>query len=141
VNPKERFGAQKPTLALVPSAGIAAASLAAEDGAQKYGPYNWRDAPVSAMTYINAARRHLDAWVDGEAFASDSAIPNLGAVVQGISILLDAIACGSWIDDRPSPGQASQMHDAIKAWKADVAAGRDRHEAANEHLGRYFGQK
>lgn len=117
-NPKERYGAQKPALHLLPPSALALVALVMEDGGRKYGPYNWRESAVCATTYVSAAKRHLDAWLDGEAYTSDSGLPNLAAVAACALILLDAQLSDKLIDDRPLAGAASVVHDAAKAWKA-----------------------
>lgn len=71
------------------------------DGAAKYGAYNWRDISVSAHTYVDAAKRHLDLWFEGQELASDSKVHHLGHALACCAILLDAQECGRLIDDRP----------------------------------------
>lgn len=71
------------------------------DGATKYGAYNWRNKSVSASIYIDAAKRHLDLWFEGQEFASDSKVHHLGHALACCAILLDAQECGRLIDDRP----------------------------------------
>ena len=75
--------------------------MAMMDGAEKYGPYNWRKISVRASIYIDAAKRHLDAWFEGQECASDSKVHHLGHALACCAILLDAQACGRLIDDRP----------------------------------------
>ncbi len=35
-------------------------------GAKKYAPDNWQIVPNARIRYYNAARRHIEAWRDGE---------------------------------------------------------------------------
>lgn len=56
-NPKQRYGDLKPNMALVPGVAVAHEALAMEQGAAKYGAYNWREKAVEALTYISAAKR------------------------------------------------------------------------------------
>jgi hypothetical protein len=100
-NPKAVHGAQKPDLSLVPGVALVAEALAMEDGARKYGAYNWRESRIEARTYVAAAIRHLQAWLDGEELTSDTGVPNLGAVRACCGILLDAQASGTLVDNRP----------------------------------------
>lgn len=79
------------------------------DGAQKYGPANWRVDPVSASTYVNAALRHLFSWYDGERDATDSGCHHLGHAAACLAILLDAEAQGTLIDDRPTAGKSAEL--------------------------------
>src|SRR5215467_9371409 len=57
---------KKVNVALVLPFSIIAEALGLSDGAIKYSPYNWRGSPVEVRTYVAAAKRHIDAWLDGE---------------------------------------------------------------------------
>jgi hypothetical protein len=118
-NPKKAFGATKPDLALVPPVGTLHQAMAHELGAKKYGAFNWRQDPVENMTYIAAAMRHLQAYLDGEDYTSDSEglVHNLGAVMAGCAIVLDSLELGILIDNRPLPGKASAVQERIQGLK------------------------
>lgn len=109
VNPKDLIAGKKPPLHLVPPALRIYAALAMKNGAEKYGPYNWRDKPIIASVYVSAIGRHLDAWFDGEEVASDSQVPHLAHAVASLAILIDAIEHGNVIDDRPPAGPAGKL--------------------------------
>jgi hypothetical protein len=129
-------------VALVPSIGLVLAALAAEDGGKKYGPYNYREGhPVEVMTYANACLRHLQAFIDGEDFTSDTGVPNLGGVIMCAAIIADIMASGVAVDNRPKPGPASKLQDAGKEWKKAVASGQDPVAAAQLILGPAMGVK
>jgi hypothetical protein len=108
-NPKDRLGIKKVRLSLVPEASIIYQALAMEDGANKYGPYNWREKKVKASIYIDAAKRHLAQWFDGEECASDSKKPHLAHALACLGIIVDALETGNLIDDRPPKGNASKL--------------------------------
>lgn len=108
-NPKDRLGIKKAQLNLVPPSSIIYQALAMEDGAVKYGPYNWRKNQVKASIYVAACIRHLLSWQDGENNASDSQKPHLAHALACIGILVDAIETGNLVDDRPLPGACSQL--------------------------------
>lgn len=118
-NPKTRNGATKPSLGLIPPVAMLHEATAMEDGADKYGPFNWRTDPVSAMTYVHALKRHCDNWLDGQEFTSDTGVHNLGAVRACAGILLDAQACGTLIDDRPPPGMSAETQEALRLVKIE----------------------
>ena len=80
-----------------------------ENGAKKYGPFNWRSNKVIASIYIGAAMRHLESWYDGEENAKDSGVPHLGHALASIGILVDALTTGNLVDDRPVPGSAASL--------------------------------
>lgn len=113
-NPKDLLGAKKVSLNLVPASSLIYQALAMEDGAKKYGPYNWRANKVIASIYIAAAMRHLQAWHDGEEVAEDSQKPHLAHALACLGIIVDAKETGNLVDDRPLPGAASKL---IKEWE------------------------
>jgi hypothetical protein len=136
-NPKDAIGDTKPPLHLVPEALVIFASQAMKNGADKYGPFNWRDHPILAHVYISAIRRHLAAWFDGEDFAGDSGVHHLAHAAAGLAILLDAMATGNLIDDRPTPGPSSALIEQFTfkaprtvAEALDLVAGRTPSEQA-----------
>lgn len=108
-NPKERYGKQKPQMALVPAVGVIATAKVMELGARKYGAFNWREKPVSVMTYLHAAQRHLAAFVDGEDKDRGSEESHLAHVAANMMILLDAAEGGMAVDDRPKAGKAGRV--------------------------------
>ena len=99
-NPKDIIGSAKLPLHLWPTTATILGALALMDGALKYGRSNWREAGVRATIYVDAARRHLDAWLEGEDDADDSSVPHLGHALACIAILIDAQAHGKLVDDR-----------------------------------------
>ena len=112
-NPKTKYGKAKPAIGLIPGPALLHIADAFGDGAQKYGPANWRVDPVSASTYINAALRHLYSWFDGEELAEDSGVHHLGHAAACLAIVLDAQAQGTLVDDRPNPGKTSELIKAL----------------------------
>lgn len=107
-NPKDALGAKKPPLTLVPPALAIYTSRVMELGAKKYGPYNWREFPVKYTVYIEAAMRHLYAAFDGEDIDPESNMPHIAHAAACMAILLDALALGNLIDDRPIKGPAAK---------------------------------
>lgn len=76
-NPKDLIGSSKLPLSLWPATATAMGCLAFLDGALKYGRSNFRAVGVRASIYVDAAKRHLDAWFEGEEFDPDSSLPHL----------------------------------------------------------------
>jgi hypothetical protein len=116
-NPKTAQGAKKPDLSVVPPAGILHMSLAMMQGAEKYGPFNWRENSVAVRVYVAAIMRHALEYLDGEDFSADSVaaglpVHNLGHVMACCAILLDAYETGNLIDNRPRGGAATRMIEA-----------------------------
>jgi hypothetical protein len=102
LDPKGEAGKRKAQLQLLPPVFNSATAKALENGAAKYGPWNWRESDkVSALTYVGAIRRHLDAYLDGEDIDKESGAPHLGHIAANCAILLDAQEHGPLHDDRP----------------------------------------
>tara|TARA_A100001037_G_scaffold287811_1_gene297746 strand:- start:407 stop:724 length:318 start_codon:yes stop_codon:yes gene_type:complete len=93
----------KVPLHLLPPAFNREVAHALKHGADKYGPWNWREEGrrLLASTYIGAIRRHLDAWQDGEDIDPESGQAHLAHIAASVAILLDAQEHGTFEDDRP----------------------------------------
>lgn len=104
-NPKTEFGLKKPPLNLIPPIALVEESKAFGNGAEKYGPFNWREKTVSVSIYVAAAMRHLLAYWDGEDLAQDSKVHHLAHARACLAILLDAGSLGKLNDDRPPKGR------------------------------------
>lgn len=127
-NPKTLMGAQKvPMLSVIPPASLIAQGIAMRygaflapraDGTRGYGPYNWRDQPIEAHIYIDAAMRHLLQWQDGDDYEiirddsgnEISCVSHLGFALATIGILIDAIENNTCIDDRPKVRRQVATH-------------------------------
>jgi len=109
MNPKDLLGVKKSPVHLVPPALVIETAPAMANGADKYGPYNWREKEVKLSVYIAAAQRHLMAYWDGEDVAEDSGVNHLAHVAACIAIVLDAAAIGKLVDDRPPAGGAPAL--------------------------------
>jgi hypothetical protein len=119
-NPKTRMGALKLPLHLVPPSAKAFLAMAMEDGANKYGPYNYREEKVSISTYYAAAQRHLDSFWDGENIAEDSNIHHIAHAMACCAIILDAATCGTLIDDRPRAGAGPLLQKQYHQLKQEL---------------------
>ena len=105
-NPKDAIGSDKLPLHLWPTTATALGSLGLLDGALKYGRSNFREIGVRASIYYDAARRHLDAWFEGEDTDPDSGLPHHSHALACLAILVDAAAVGKLTDDRMVAGRA-----------------------------------
>lgn len=121
-NPKEEMGRAKVPLHLNPPAASAAQAAAHWHGAHRggkdktgYGEWNWRESGVNLMTYVGAAKRHLDAIVDGEWIDPESGVPHLGHVMAGCAVALDAQHGGMLTDD--TPGRCLEAVKAGDHWE------------------------
>lgn len=109
VNPKDLIGITKPNLFLVPPSAEIYLALAFQDGAAKYGPYNWREKKVKASVYIAACKRHIGKYIDGLNIDAGSGKPELAHAMACLAILADATETGNLHDDRPKPGSAPEL--------------------------------
>ena len=110
-NPKTAHGCKKVPMHLVPPIVIASLAMAWKSGAEKYGPYNWREpgAGISSSTYYAACLRHLSAWWDGEDNDPDNKkVSHLAHAAACLGMLIDAGSIpGQLNDDRPPKGAVS----------------------------------
>ena len=100
MDPKGDAGKIKPQLGLIPPSAMEQTAKVHALGAGKYGPWNWRETGVNAMTYVHAIMRHLNAWRDGEDNDTESGASHIAHIAASCNILMDASACGNLIDDR-----------------------------------------
>jgi hypothetical protein len=103
-NPKDAIGSDKLPLHLWPETATAMGTLGLLDGALKYGRNNWRETGVRATIYIDALKRHINAYAEGEDLDPDSKMPHLAHALACLAILVDADAAGKLNDDRNYPG-------------------------------------
>lgn len=109
-NPKTAFGMAKiPSLSVIPSTAILELGKAFNNGASKYGAFNWREGKISSSVYMDAAMRHLLAWYDGEELAEDSGVHHLGHAMACLALVLDSQVCGTLNDNRPKMGGPAPM--------------------------------
>jgi len=107
-DPKGAVGATKTPLGLIPPHAMEQTAWVHKLGADKYGPWNWRETGVCASTYVNAILRHLNAWRDGEDLDPESGISHLAHVACSANILMDAGYCGKLQDDRNTTRQCNE---------------------------------
>jgi dATP/dGTP diphosphohydrolase, N-terminal len=100
LNPKDSIGCRKAPLGMLPTVGMIYGSLGMHEGALKYGSNNFNESPVNASVYIDAIERHLQKYKTGQDVDPTSWVPHLGSIIAGASILLDAEAHGTLVDDR-----------------------------------------
>lgn len=108
-NPKTIHGLAKPGLLHVPAVSMFKVGQVMDVGAHKYGAANWRDAPVTQSTYINAALRHIFEDWDGATLDGETGLENLAHAAACLLIVLDARAQGTIYDDRPTAGTMAEF--------------------------------
>lgn len=121
LNPKDKLGSEKVSLTKFPPIALAHGAHAMMNGADKYGPYNWRGKKVRASIYVDAAMRHWLAWFEGQRTASDSGVHHLGHAMACAAIILDAEATGNLVDDRPIFGDPDLFDRVANELKTAIA--------------------
>ena len=111
-NPKDGVGSLKPSYAAVPVPVLYELGAALTEGARKYGGYNWRVAGVRTSVYIDATRRHLDSFMEGEDIDPDSGLSHITKAIASLTVFRDAQIQGMvQNDDRPPSSQVPFMAD------------------------------
>lgn len=108
VNPKDQYGFAKVPFGLVPPTADFFLAMGMEEG-KKYGPFNYRVKPVQALIYLEAAKRHLLALIDGQDFDVASGKHHGSFVMACIAIYLDAMVNNKLIDNRPLKGVTGEL--------------------------------
>lgn len=103
-NPKDMIGSGKLPIHLWPNTATAMGCIGFLNGMLKYGRSNFRIHGIRASIYYDAAKRHLDAWFEGEETDPDDGVPHLAAALACIAIIVDAQAAGKFNDDRAVAG-------------------------------------
>lgn len=134
-NPKDSIGSLKVAISRFPMAGLIHGSHGMMDGAEKYGPFNWRENKVVAHIYVDAAIRHIINWFEGQETAKDSEVHHLGHAIACCAILLDAQETGNLIDDRPVFGDPDVV-DRLLDRVAGIIKRRAQAKAAAGELGK-----
>jgi hypothetical protein len=92
---------KKSPLSLVPWTLVVCAARALLEGALKYGRFNWRVAGVRASIYLDALKRHIAKWENGQDIDPKSKVHHLDNAIACLTIMRDAMLYGKLEDDRP----------------------------------------
>ena len=103
IDPKQSQAIKKMQFDAVPISLLLHAQPGNQNGADKYGIYNWlklEDGSMSMNTYLNALQRHLILFRAGQDLTSDTGIHNLDSMISGLAVLRDAMLFNKVADDR-----------------------------------------
>lgn len=128
-NPKDILGSDKLPLSLVPGSAIAFASVGMFNGAGKYGRNNWREAGIRPSIYVDAAKRHLTDWFEGEDYDPEDGVHNLSGAIACVCILIDALVTDQLNDDRNYNGKG--WRKARSMMEPHIARLRELHKDRN----------
>lgn len=129
-NPKDAIGSGKLPIHLWPNTATAMGCIGFLNGLLKYGRSNFRAVGIRASIYYDAAKRHLDAWFEGEECDPDDDVPHLAAALACIAIIVDAEAAGKLNDDRAYPGGYRALVERLTPLVAQL---KNHHAAKNPH--------
>jgi len=99
-NPKQALGLSNVPMNMLSPIACAYGSVAKLNGSLSYGLSNFVGTEVILSIYLDALRRHLDAFICGEEVDEKDKVPHLGAILANVDIILCARAAGTLIDDR-----------------------------------------
>lgn len=103
VDPKQSQAVKKMNFESIPISLLLHAQPGNQNGADKYGIWNWLKLPDGSMsmnTYLNALQRHLLLFRAGQDYTSDTNIHNLDSMISGLAVVRDAMLFGKVNDDR-----------------------------------------
>lgn len=120
-NPKDHFGSAKLSTSIVPDTLVICAANGFLEGALKYGRYNWRIAGVRASIYVDALRRHVAKWWNGQECDVLTTVHHLDNAIACLGIMRDAMLYGMLEDDRPPCPNPNAMADLIDEQAKTVA--------------------
>jgi polyhydroxyalkanoate synthesis regulator phasin len=129
-NPKDMIGSGKLPIHLWPNTATAMGCIGFLNGMLKYGRSNFRAIGIRASIYYDAAKRHLDAWFEGEEVDPDDEVPHLAAALACIAIIVDADAAGVLNDDRAYPGGYRALVERLTPLVGHL---KSHHEGKNPH--------
>jgi hypothetical protein len=90
-DPKEQAAQDKTPMQLLPPEFMEYTAMALEEGAKKYGPFNWREGePIKLMTYLGAILRHTSCLLSGQWWDKESKLPHVAHIAATCAILIDA---------------------------------------------------
>jgi len=112
-NPKDAIAANKLPLHLWPATATAMGCIGMLEGREKYGRSNFRSLGALASVYVDALKRHMDAWMEGEDVAPDSGVPHLANALSCLAIIVDTQAAGVLTDDRNVEGGYRKLVESL----------------------------
>ncbi len=91
--------ADKPLMALIPPIAEEELAKAFTYGAKKYGQWNWADG-IALTRLMSAARRHMNAFMNGEDLDPESGNHHLGHAMASLAMALEIHVRKPEYDDR-----------------------------------------
>lgn len=119
-NPKDFVGIGKIPQSVVSQLVLMEVGVAMFEGKLKYGAFNYRGVGVRGSIYYDAARRHMDAWWEGQDIDPGSGLNHITKAITSLIVLRDAMLMKKFEDDRPPRCEdlAAFMHELNEKAKA-----------------------
>lgn len=92
----------KPRLSLIPKEALWSMGKALGYGEKKYGTHNFRNG-LGYTRLVDAAMRHLTAWVNGEDLDNESGNSHLDHALASLAMLAFMVENKPELDDRYKP--------------------------------------
>lgn len=100
-NPKDVIGSRKLHMSCVPWTLVVCAARALLEGMLKYGRFNWRMCGVRGSIYLDAIKRHIAKYENGQDIDPKTLIHHLDSAIGCLAIMRDAMLYKKFEDDRP----------------------------------------
>lgn len=102
-NPKDSIGRGKISFfSIIPLTAIVALAKVMTLGGRKYGPLNFREAPVAKTVYLDGILRHAMKLAEGEEIDPESGETHWAHIMAGAAIGHDAQVNGMLVNDLPA---------------------------------------
>lgn len=113
-NPKDVIGSRKLHMSCVPWTLVVCAARALLEGLLKYGRFNWRMCGVRGSIYLDAIKRHIAKYENGQDLDPKTLVHHLDSAIGCLAIMRDAMLYNKFTDDRPpcpDPDAMAQLID------------------------------
>lgn len=84
-----KFDSEKPRMGLLPPYALESVAEVLTFGAKKYLPHNWKYVEDAHNRYIDAAMRHINAYIKGEKNDPESGFPHMSHAICCLMFIAD----------------------------------------------------
>lgn len=114
-NPKIAAGSKKwRQYMTIPIQVLWEVGVAMLEGALKYGRHNYRAEGGRVSTYTDAAKGHVDQFLEGEDIDPDSGVHHISKAIASLVVLRDGLMIGNCVDDRPPKANVSKVRNDLQ---------------------------
>lgn len=127
---KKEYSKGKSKIHYIPAEIILGMGHAFEMGAEKHGPYSFRDNPIDYTELIDSTMRHLLAFMNGEDNDPESGLPHLWHAGCNIGMLEWTRVNAPEKDDRPKKSLGRNIINSLQDGLKQVQLSNDFKEAS-----------